>query len=151
MKEISVNLKLIGIIHSPYKTKNEAPRQGNNEIIDIEIYSKFEAGLKDIEGFSHLHIFYWLHQTKDYHLIVQTPWDSIPHGVFTTRSPRHPNPIGYQVVELVERSNNILRVRSLDAIDGTPVIDIKPYIKKIDKKASTIDGWSENKILNFKK
>lgn len=151
MREISVNLKVIGIIHSPYKNTNEAPRQGKNEIVDIEIYKEYEDGLKDIEGFSHLHIFYWLHKSKDYHLIVQTPWDSIPHGIFTTRSPRHPNPIGYQIVELVERSKNLLKVRSLDAVNGTPVIDIKPYIKKIDKKENTKDGWSEKKSLDFNK
>ena len=150
MKEIKKELKIIGIIHSPYKTKSDAPRQGNDTISKIEIFKEFVQGLKDIEGFSHLHIFYWLHESKDYSLIVNTPWDDIPHGVFTTRSPHHPNPIGYSVAELVKRKDNILEVRGLDAIEGTPVIDIKPYVKRLDNKNNATSGWTEKTRLNRK-
>lgn len=141
-----MELKAIGVIHSPFKTRAEAPRQGKDEILQIEIHRKYEGGLKDVEGFSHLHLFYWLHESKDHSLSVNTPWDTQSHGLFSTRSPNRPNPIGYSVVELMERNGNILTVRGLDAIEGTPVIDIKPYVKKIDAKPDSKNGWIENKM-----
>jgi len=147
LKKISVDLRIIGIVHSPYKTTTDAPFQGRNEVSEIEINKDYIDGLKDIEGFSHLHIFYWLHKSGDYSLIVNTPWDTKPHGLFTTRSPHRANPIGYSVVELIEKKGNILKVKWLDAIEGTPVIDIKPYIKKLDSKPIAISGWTEHTNL----
>ena len=144
---MSVDLKIIGVVHSPYKTTADAPFQGNDKISKIEISKEYEGGLKDIEGFTHLHVFYWLHKSKGFSLIVTTPWDTMPHGLFTTRSPHRPNPIGHAVVELVEQKDNILSVRGLDAIEGTPVIDIKPYIKKLDVKTDAISGWIEKTNL----
>lgn len=143
MKEISSPLKVIGKIHSPFKTLEDAPFQGSEEISEIKIKKEYLSGLQDLEGFSYLHIFYWLHHSKGYHLIVQTPWDSKPHGLFATRSPHRPNPLGYAVVELLERKGPALRVKGLDALDGTPVVDIKPYIKKRDAKSDAISGWAE--------
>ena len=144
---MSVDLKIIGVVHSPYKTTADAPFQGNDKISKIEISKEYEGGLKDIEGFTHLHVFYWLHKSKGFSLLVTTPWDTISHGLFTTRSPHRPNPIGHAVVELVEQKDNILSVRGLDAIEGTPVIDIKPYIKKLDVKTDAISGWIEKTNL----
>ncbi len=144
-------LKFIGIIHSPYKTRSEAPHQGGNETCDIEIFKKYEEGLKDIEAFSHLHIFYWLHKTKGFTLSVNTPWDDEPHGLFATRSPNRINPIAYTAVELLERKQNILKVKGLDAIEGTPLIDIKPYISRIDTKPNASLGWLSNKSMSGKK
>jgi len=147
LKKISVDLRIIGIVHSPYKTTKDAPFQGRNEVSEIEINKDYIDGLKDIEGFSHLHIFYWLHKSEDFSLIVNTPWDTKPHGLFTTRSPHRANPIGYSVVKLIEKKENILKVKWLDAIEGTPVIDIKPYIKKLDSKPIAISGWTEHTNL----
>ena len=147
MKKISVNLNIIGVVHSTYKTTKDAPFQGRDEFSEIEIDKDYIDGLKDIEGFSHLHVFYWLHESEDYSLIVKTPWDTKPHGLFTTRSPHRPNPIGYSVVELVEKKGNILKVKWLDAIEGTPIIDIKPYVKKLDSKTIAISGWTERTNL----
>lgn len=147
MDELSVDLKIIGIVHSNYKTTSEAPFQGKDEISKIEIYEKYLDGLKDIEGFSHLHVYYWLHESVGYSLLVKTPWDENLHGVFTTRSPYRPNPIGHAVVELVERRNNILVVKKLDAIEGTPVLDIKPYVKKLDQRHKVVSGWIEKTDL----
>ena len=145
---MSVDLKIIGVVHSPYKTTADAPFQGNDKISKIEISKKYEDGLKDIEGFTHLHVFYWLHKSKGFSLLVTTtPWDTTSHGLFTTRSPHRPNPIGHAVVELVEQKDNILSVRGLDAIEGTPVMDIKPYIKKLDVKTDAISGWIEKTNL----
>lgn len=147
MTQMSVDLKIIGVVHSPYKTTADAPFQGNDKISKIEISKEYEGGLKDIEGFTHLHVFYWLHKSKGFSLLVTTPWDTMSHGLFTTRSPHRPNPIGHAVVELVEQKDNILSVRGLDAIEGTPVMDIKPYIKKLDVKTDAISGWIEKTNL----
>ena len=139
-------LNPIGTIHSPYKAKKEAPHQGKKCVAEIEILREHEDGLKDINGFSHLHVIYWLHKSGSYSLSVNTPWDPEPRGMFATRAPNRPNPIGYSVVEIVEVSGNRLRVRGLDAIEGTPVIDIKPYIPLIDAKPQARTGWLEGKF-----
>lgn len=148
MKTIN-NAKLIaiGTICSPYKIQSDAPFQGGSKLSEIEIFEEYKEGLEDIESFSHLHIFYWLHKSKDWSLLVHTPWDANSHGLFTTRTPNRPNPIGYAVVELIERDDNILKVKGLDAIEGTPIIDIKPYIESIDTKQKTSSGWIEKTKL----
>jgi len=133
VKKISVDLRIIGVVHSPYKITKDVPRRCKKEISEIEIYKEYEQGLKDIEGFTHIHILYWLHKSTGYSLHVNTPWDDSPRGLFTTRSPHRPNPIGHTTVELVERKGNILKVKGLDAIDDTPVMDIKPYVKGFDR------------------
>jgi len=138
------SLTPIGHVHSIYRTIGEAPRQGTNEHATIEIFPDFEQGLQDIEEFSHLYIVYWLHQSSGYTLIVQPPWQTGRHGLFTTRSPHRPNPLGLSVVQLVKRTQNILEVTNLDAIEGTPVLDIKPYIKRLDCHPDSTDGWAEN-------
>lgn len=129
-----MNLKPIGIIHSPYKSLEEAPHQGGTvkTICEIEIFKEYEEGLKDIEGCSHLILLYWLHKADRNRLIVYPPHDLKPHGVFATRAPHRPNPIGFCIAKLVERKGNILKVKGLDAIDGTPLIDIKPFSPKLD-------------------
>ncbi len=142
-------LKPIGIVHSPYKLKSEAPHQGDETISEIEIFPEFVEGLKDISGFSHLHIIYYLHQSESYSLMVITPWDEEQHGLFATRSPNRVNPIGYAVVELIKRDKNILTVKYLDAIDGTPVLDIKPYVPEIDIKKVKKTGWLGKKYGNL--
>ena len=148
MKTKHINLKIIGLIHSPYKTTDEAPFQKGDAITTIELQPEFEEALTDIEGFTHLHIFYWLHQSHHFHTLVQTPWDTQKHGLFTTRSPHRPNPLGYATVQLIKREKNILHVKGLDAIDGTPVIDIKPYIPSLDAQPKATCGWIEQTKLN---
>jgi formylmethanofuran dehydrogenase subunit E len=136
-----MQLKPIGIIHSPYKNRKECPPQGREEICWIEVSKQYTKGLKDIEGFSHLILCYWLHWSKNWSLLVKTPWDPEPHGVFATRSPNRPNALGFSVVELIEREGNKLKVKGLDALEGTPLIDIKPYLPEIDAKANVRVGW----------
>jgi len=144
----SLELKSIGIIHSHYKNKGKAPYQGykSEEISQIELFKEFEEGLKSIEGFSHIIVIYWFHKSQGYHLLVKTPWDDSLHGLFTTRSPHRPCPLGLTVVELVAREKNILKVKGLDAIDGTPLLDIKPYVPSIDEKLPIKSGWFEGKL-----
>jgi tRNA-Thr(GGU) m(6)t(6)A37 methyltransferase TsaA len=133
----TLELKPIGIIHSPYQSRREAPRQGygREEICQVELFQEFEEGLKDIERFSHIILIYWFHKSKGYSLTVTPSWDSKPHGLFTSRSPDRPCPLGLSVVELVARQGNVLNVKGLDAIDGTPLLDIKPYFPTIDGKS----------------
>jgi len=143
----SLELKPIGIIHSPYKSREEAPYQGcgREEICQVEVFKEFDEGLKDIEGFSHIILIYYFHKSEGYHLLVKTPWDIKPHGLFTTKSPNRPCPLGLSVVELVAREKNILKVKGLDAVAGTPLLDIKPYIPTVDIKTNAKAGWLESK------
>jgi formylmethanofuran dehydrogenase subunit E len=122
---------------------SEAPHQGDETVSQIEVYPEFADGLTDIDGFSHLHVFYWLDRSRSYDLMVKTPWDDGLHGLFATRSPGRVNPIGYAVAELIRREGNILIVKYLDAVDKTPVLDIKPYIPEIDAKKGVRRGWFE--------
>jgi tRNA (adenine37-N6)-methyltransferase len=147
-KGCSLGLKPIGIIHSPYKNRTTVPYQVHKRerIAQIEVFKEFEEGLQDIEGFSHIIVIYWFHKSRGYRLLVKTPWDDIPHGVFATRSPHRPCPLGLTVVKLVGRKNSILKVKGLDAIDGTPLLDIKPYIPKADDESAVKLGWLKGKL-----
>jgi len=144
----SLELKPIGVIHSPYKDKGRMPcqRSRSKKISRIEVFKEFEGGLQDIEGFSHIIVIYWFHRSERYHLLVKTPWDEDPHGLFTSRSPHRPCPLGLAVAELIAREKNILKVKGLDAIDGTPLLDIKPYIPEIDERSIVKRGWLEGKL-----
>ena len=147
-KEQNPAVKPIGIIHSPYRDGVQAPHQGcgRKETCQVELFKEFEEGLKDIEGFSHIILIYYLHKSKGYHLLVRTHWDTKIHGLFTSRSPNRPCPLGLSVVELIARKENILEVKGLDAIDGTPLLDIKPYFSSIDGKADVKIGWFEGRL-----
>jgi len=147
-KSHSLKLTPIGIIHSPYKNMGDIPHQGykSEEISKIEVFREFEEGLKDIEGYSHIIVVYWFHKSQGYHLLVNTPWDESLHGLFTTRSPHRPCPLGLTVVELVAREKNVLKVNGLDAIDGTPLLDVKPYIPSIDEMVVVKPGRLEGKL-----
>jgi tRNA-Thr(GGU) m(6)t(6)A37 methyltransferase TsaA len=142
-KNSIIELRPIGVIHSPYKTSAEAPCQGRglSQICKIEIFTEYETGLKDIEGFSHLIILYYFHQCETQSLLFRMPLDIAPHGIFTTRLPNRPNPLGLSVVTLVSRHRNILHVKEMDAADSTPVLDIKPYIPGIDERRGVRIGW----------
>jgi len=124
----------IGTIRSPYQTREDAPRQGrfSDALVALEILPEFTEGLKDVEQQPHLIVLYWLDRSNRTALKAIPPHTGIEHGVFATRSPDRPNPIGICIVELVRREGNQLFVRGLDALDGTPLLDIKPYSAAID-------------------
>ena len=106
------------------------------------MFSEFVAGLRDLEGFSHLILLYWLHEVRALELTVTPPFDGQPHGVFTTRSPRRPNPIGLSVVAFDGfAAPDRLIVRYLDCLDGTPLLDIKPYLASTDAEPDATMGW----------
>lgn len=142
-----MEFKPIGVVHSPYESLSEAPIQPrfSDAEAKIEIFPKYADGLKDIEGFSHIWVIFHLHAVEGYELHVKPYLDDTPRGVFACRAPRRPNSIGISLVKLVEREDNILKIKGLDMIDGTPVIDIKPYVEVFDEAEDIRMGWLEDK------
>ena len=123
-------MKPIGYVRSHYSDAREVPKGlGAQHTAEgmIEILPELEAGLLDIEGFSHLLVIWVFHQAEGFELVGTPPSDTRPHGIFATRAPRRPNPIGLSVVELLGREGRTLHIRGVDMLDGTPVLDIKPY------------------------
>ena len=128
------SMQAIGHIRSPYRDTRDIPKglgAKHKAEGSIEILAEFEAGLTDIEGFSHLFVLWAFDRSEGFSLVGTPPSDNRPHGVFATRSPRRPNPIGLTVVELLGREGPVLRVRGVDMLDGTPVLDIKPYLSSV--------------------
>jgi tRNA-Thr(GGU) m(6)t(6)A37 methyltransferase TsaA len=124
----------IGYVKSPYRDAREVPRglgtQHSAEGV-LEIKPEFELGLTDIEGFSHLFVIWAFDRSEGFELVGMPPSDNRPHGVFATRSPKRPNPIGLTVVELLRRDGPRLHVRGVDMLDHTPILDIKPYLSNV--------------------
>jgi len=139
--------KAIGVVHSPFKKAADIPMEMNADPrgfegteSEIALFADFEPGLKDIDGFSHLIVVFAFHVSEDGRMLVKPPFETELRGVFATRSPHRPNPIGVTVVKLLGRTGPILRVSGLDAVEGTPVLDIKPYTQK-DQKTDIRTGW----------
>jgi len=133
----------IGVIHTSYTKKNEIPihKYEKKDIGKIEIFDEFKEGLKDIEGFSHIFVIFVFNMSDGYNLLAQPPFDTGLHGVFSTKSPNRPNPIGLTVVELKKREDNILVIKGVDMLDGTPVLDIKPFLGYMPEYIKK--GWLE--------
>ena len=139
----------IGIIHSPFKEPKGTPIQpkaARDVEGMIEIFPEYEKGLKDIEGFSHIILIYHFHLSKAYSLEVKPYMDNKLHGLFSTRAPSRPNPIGLSVVRLAEVKRNKLYIKDVDIVDGTPLLDIKPYIPEFGSEDIIEKGWLEKNI-----
>jgi len=141
-------LKPIGIINSPYESRDAAPIQSRMSDAEgtVRVFEDYAEGLEGIEGFSHIILVYLFHKSKGYSNKVVPFLDSKEKGVFATRSPSRPNPIGLSVVKLLERRAAILSVKGLDMVDGTPLFDIKPYVPAFDCIKEARQGWLEGKI-----
>ena len=138
------NLNPIGRIQSPFNDIEGMPIQppGAAEVAgEIVIDPAFEPGLCSLEEFSHIFVLYWFHRCKGVKLKVKPFMDDAVHGVFATRAPCRPNPIGLSVVELIGREKNTLKIRGVDILNGTPVLDIKPYVPKFDAPRVRAIGW----------
>ena len=138
-----ITMNPIGTVRTPFTETVRIPKgldakHDAEGVIDLD--PAFEAGLQDIEGFSHLYIVWVFHATEGYDLVAHPPSDDRPHGVFATRSPSRPNPIGLTVVQLLRRDGRRLHVRGVDMLDGTPVLDIKPYLSSI-AEVEIRRGW----------
>lgn len=145
-------LKPIGIVHSPFKKKEDidskkyADSGGFDSVHgELELFKEFEDGLKDIDGFSHLVVLFAFHESVGHRLHTKPLLDDTLRGVFSTRSPNRPNPIGMTVVKVIGRKGNALKVSGIDMIEGTPILDIKPYTSR-DQKSSIKLGWLERKM-----
>ena len=133
----------IGYVRSAYRDTREIPKGlgAKHEAEGVlEIKEEFAPGLTDIEGFSHLFVIWAFDRAEGFTLVGTPPTDDRPHGVFATRSPRRPNPIGLTVVELLGREGPVLRVRGLDMLEGTPILDIKPYLSGVPQERLR-RGW----------
>jgi tRNA-Thr(GGU) m(6)t(6)A37 methyltransferase TsaA len=127
-------MQAIGHVRSPYKESRDVPKglgAKHDAEGTLDILPEFAAGLADIEGFSHLYVLWLFDRSQGFELTAHPPSDNRTHGVFATRSPRRPNPIGLTVVELVRRDGPRLHVRGIDMLEGTPILDIKPYLSSI--------------------
>jgi tRNA-Thr(GGU) m(6)t(6)A37 methyltransferase TsaA len=134
----------IGVVRSPFARRGEAPRQGAlaPEIVSrIEVAPAYAEALRDVESFSHLIVLFAFDRERPWSTLVQTPWSPRKRGLFATRSPDRPNPIGFTVVKLIRREKATLHVAGLDALDRTPVLDLKPYVPRFDSVPSASGGW----------
>jgi tRNA (adenine37-N6)-methyltransferase len=137
-------LRSIGTIRTPFATKDDAPIQGAfrpGALGTVEVAPEFADGLADIDGFSHLILLYEFDRAASVEMVRQTFLGDEPHGLFATRHPARPNPIGLTVVKLVSREGATLTVGGIDVLDGTPLLDIKPYIPRFDAFPSASEGW----------
>ncbi len=139
----------IGIIHSPFKEPKGTPIQppGARGVAgSVELFPEYVEGLKDLGGFSHIILIYHFHLAKRPSLLVKPFMDDEPHGIFAIRAPSRPNPVGISVVRLVKVEENILHVEDMDIIDGTPLLDIKPFVPELDPPEVERRGWLEKNV-----
>lgn len=146
-----IKLKPIGIIHTPYKEPKGMPIQGKFEKGvkgTIRLFPGYQAGLKDIEGFSHLILVYHFNRSKKERLVGKPFLEDKEYGIFAIRSPHRPNHIGFSIVKLRKVKDNIIIFSEVDILDGTPLLDIKPYISHFDSRKNVRSGWIDK---HFKK
>ena len=149
-----IKFKPIGIVHTPFKKLEGMPIQPTGAVGIkglIEIFPEFQEGLEDLEGFSHIILLFKFHKVKESKLKVIPFLDKEVRGVFATRAPTRPNAIGLSIVKLIEIKENIIQIENVDILDGTPLLDIKPYIPHVDQQEVIKLGWLENKQDRFKK
>jgi tRNA-Thr(GGU) m(6)t(6)A37 methyltransferase TsaA len=142
-----MKLRPIGVIHSPHTKAAGTPVQSSlaaGAEGTVEVFPQFAAGLKDIEGFERIWLVYWFDRAKESQLVVIPYLDTASHGLFATRAPCRPNPIGISSVRLLEVRGNLLRVDGLDILDNTLLLDIKPYVPSFDAFQAQRVGWIEN-------
>ena len=136
----------IGKIYTPFKKKEECPIQPNyssNAEGSIEVFKQYSSGLKDIETFTHIYIIYLFDRAGEIQFVRSTFLDDEPHGIYASRHPCRPNSIGMSIVQLIKRDENELTIMGVDVLDGTPLLDIKPYLPKFDIIDSASNGWTE--------
>ena len=144
---MAISYKPIGIIRSPFHNLEEMPIQPSSEssgLGTVEIYPEFVDGLKDLDDFSHIYLLYHFHKMRQSKLLVTPFLDTETHGIFATRAPSRPNPIGISLVKIVSLENNLIHVDHVDILDETPLLDIKPYVPEFENARAVRIGWLEN-------
>ncbi len=145
-EDMEIKYRAIGTIHSPFKDIEGMPIQpagAANVQGTVEVLPELAEGLRDLEGFSHIILLYHFHRVREAKLVVIPFMDSEPHGIFATRAPKRPNPIGLSIVRLVGIEGNVLYIENVDILDGTPLLDIKPYVPEFDRPPVERVGWLE--------
>ena len=141
---LNIELKSIGVIHSPFNSLEDMPIQpasAKGVFGSVELKPEFIEGLDDLKGFSHMYLIYLFHLSQGYNLKVIPFLDTKPRGLFATRAPKRPNPIGLSVVKIHKISENIIDIENVDIVDGTPLLDIKPYVPEMDAPRNCKIGW----------
>jgi tRNA-Thr(GGU) m(6)t(6)A37 methyltransferase TsaA len=142
---VEIVMHPIGVIHTPFTNKSQTPIQSaRSQVIGtVEIFLDFVDGLEDVEGFSHLILLYVFHRSSGYELRVKPYLDDQLRGLFATRHPRRPNPIGISIVRLLKCQGTVLEIEGVDVLDNTPLLDIKPYVPDFDYRPNISIGWLE--------
>ena len=144
----------IGYLETPFETVNNMPIQPSviaSSQGKAVLYDEFATGLKDLDGFSHIILLFLLHKIEGYQLEVVPFMDDAPHGVFATRSPKRPNRIGMSIVALERIEGNVIHFKGVDMLNGSPLLDIKPYYSYFDNHQNVRNGWLEGKVLTAKR
>ena len=144
----------IGYLETPFETVNNMPIQPSviaSSQGKAVLYDEFATGLKDLDGFSHIILLFLLHKIESYQLEVVPFMDDVPHGVFATRSPKRPNRIGMSIVTLEHIEGNVIHFKGVDMLNGSPLLDIKPYYSYFDNRQNVRNGWLEGKVLTTKR
>jgi len=148
-----IKIKPIGIIHTPYKEPKGIPIQGKFEKGvkgTVRLFPEYQAGLKDIEGFSHIILIYYFDRSKEEKLTSRPFLEDEIHGIFAIRSPHRPNHIGFSIVKLGSVKDGIITFSEVDILDGTPLLDIKPYVKHFDSRDKVKNGWIDKHFKSGK-
>ena len=146
MLTMEVIYRPIGVIHTSFSSVEEMPIQPTSDVSGpgiIEVFLEFADALKDLEGFSHIYLLYHFHKVRQSQLMVTPFLDSKPHGIFSTRAPNRPNPLGLSLVNLVRIENNLVYVEGVDVLNETPLLDIKPYVPMFEQTNDVRIGWLE--------
>lgn len=146
MSKTSIVFSPIGIIHSPHTTAEKTPIQpiyAKNCQGHAQVFPEFSEGLRDLDGFSHVYLLYHFHQAASPRLLVKPFLQDVERGVFATRAPCRPNPIGLSVVRLLSIEGDTLHFEGIDILDGTPLLDIKPYTRRFDHIETLRNGWQD--------
>jgi tRNA (adenine37-N6)-methyltransferase len=139
----------IGSIHTPFETPKGTPiqpRGGKGVRGTVVVQADYAEGLVDLDGFSHLILIYAFHRVQSFKLTVKPFLDPQPHGLFATRAPARPNPIGFSVVKLLKIEGTTLHIEDVDIVDGTPLLDIKPYVPAFDERSGAKVGWLQSQL-----
>ncbi len=143
------SIKEIGIIRTPFNSSENIPIQSSSSDAKghVEIFPEYREGLKSLDGFSHIILIYWFHRAREPKLCIKPYLDTEEHGVFSTRAPSRPNPIGISTVKLIRIEENHLIVEGVDMLDETPLLDIKPFVPEFDMRTNTTSGWLAKSAL----
>lgn len=143
MNHPDYKVKAIGLLKTEFETSDDTPIQPafSQSIGKAIILDEYVPALRSLDSFTHIYLIYWFHKAKEPDLIVTPYLDNEAHGLFSTRAPARPNPIGISIVEIINIENNVITFRGADMLNDTPLIDIKPYVKRFDEMNDVKDGW----------